>query len=328
MDFLLHPDDTAGKLLGMLVAIMAFVAVVGLILLLLRLPKRLPRWVTVLGMLAPALVAMAFGLVYPALVTIDSSFRDRQGTQWVGLANYVQAFTEGQFLIVLRNTVLWVVLVPLLATGVGLLYAALVDRTRFEKLAKTMVFLPMAISMVGASIIWKFVYDNKVGLLSEVYVQFARLFGATDPTAPQWLLNSPWNNFFLIIVMVWIQAGFAMTVLSAAIKAIPDDIIEAARLDGLGGARMFRYITVPMIRPSLVVVLTTVAMASLKAFDVVRTMTGGNYDTSVVANEFYTQSFTNQNRGLGSALAVLLFIIIIPVIAYNVRQLKMSEDVR
>ncbi|MEA5054055.1 MAG: sugar ABC transporter permease, partial [Propionicimonas sp.] len=148
MDFLLHPDDTAGKLLGMLVAIMAFVAVVGLILLLLRLPKRLPRWVTVLGMLAPALVAMAFGLVYPALVTIDSSFRDRQGTQWVGLANYVQAFTEGQFLIVLRNTVLWVVLVPLLATGVGLLYAALVDRTRFEKLAKTMVFLPMAISMV------------------------------------------------------------------------------------------------------------------------------------------------------------------------------------
>lgn len=312
----------------MLVAILIFVAVVGLILLLLRLPKRLPQWVTVVGMLAPALLAVAFGLVYPALVTIDSSFRDRQGASYIGLANYATAFTEGQFLIVLRNTVLWVIFVPLLATGIGVLYAALVDRTRFEKLAKTLVFLPMAISMVGASIIWKFVYDNKVGLLSAVYSWFAGLFGAEDTTSPQWLLNSPWNNFFLIVVMVWIQAGFAMTVLSAAIKAIPDDIIEAARIDGLGGARMFRYITIPMIRPSLVVVLTTVAMTSLKAFDVVRTMTGGNYDTSVVANEFYTQSFGNQNRGLGSALAVLLFVIITPVIVYNVRQLKKAEDIR
>ncbi len=328
MDFLLHPDTTAGKLLGMLVAILLFVAVVGLILLLLRLPKRLPQWVTVVGMLAPALLAVAFGLVYPALVTIDSSFRDRQGASYIGFANYATAFTEGQFLIVLRNTVLWVIFVPLLATGIGVLYAALVDRTRFEKLAKTLVFLPMAISMVGASIIWKFVYDNKVGLLSAVYSWFAGLFGAEDTTSPQWLLNSPWNNFFLIVVMVWIQAGFAMTVLSAAIKAIPDDIIEAARIDGLGGARMFRYITIPMIRPSLVVVLTTVAMTSLKAFDVVRTMTGGNYDTSVVANEFYTQSFGNQNRGLGSALAVLLFVIITPVIVYNVRQLKKAEDIR
>jgi alpha-glucoside transport system permease protein len=312
----------------MVAAICLFVAVVGLILFLLQLPKKLPRWVTVLGLLAPALIGVGFGLVYPALITINNSFKDRQGQSYIGWDNYLQALTEGQFLIVLRNTALWVVCVPLLATGLGLLYAALVDRTRFEKLAKTLIFLPMAISMVGASIIWKFVYDNKVGLLSEVYVKLAHLFGSPEATAPQWLLNSPWNNFFLIIVMVWIQAGFAMTVLSASIKAIPEDIIEAARLDGLGGIRLFRYITVPMIRPSLVVVLTTVAMASLKAFDVVRTMTGGNYDTSVVANEFYTQSFTNQNRGLGAALAVLLFVIIIPVIVYNVRQLKQSEDVR
>lgn len=328
MDFLLHPDSTPAKLAAMVVAVALFVAVVGLVLLALKLPKRTPNWAFAAGMLAPALLAVTFGLVYPALVTIDGSFRDRTGENYLGLDNYIQAFTEGQFLIVLRNTALWVILVPLLATAAGLLYAVLIDRTRFEKAAKTLVFLPMAISMVGASIIWKFVYDNKVGLLSSVYSWFAGLFGATDTTAPQWLLNSPWNNFFLIVVMVWIQAGFAMTVLSAAIKAIPDDIIEAARLDGLGGAKMFRYITVPMIRPTLVVVLTTVAMTSLKAFDVVRTMTGGNYDTSVVANEFYTQTFNNQNRGLGAALAVLLFLIITPVIVYNVRQLRKSEDVR
>lgn len=141
-------------------------------------------------------------------------------------------------------------------------------------------------------------------------------------------MNAPLNTFFLIVVMVWIQAGFAMTVLSASIKAIPDDVIEAAMLDGVSGMKMFRLITVPMIRPSIVVVLTTVAMTSLKAFDVVRTMTGGNYDTSVVANEFYTQSFKYNNQGMGAALAVLLFIIIIPVIVYNVRQMKKSEDLR
>jgi alpha-glucoside transport system permease protein len=132
----------------------------------------------------------------------------------------------------------------------------------------------------------------------------------------------------LIVVMVWIQAGFAMTVLSAAIKAIPDEIHEAAQIDGVTRWAMFRQVTVPMIRPSIVVVLTTVAMTSLKAFDVVRTMTAGNYDTSVIANEFYTQSFKYQNRGLGAALAVLLFIVIAPLIVYNARQLKRAEDVR
>ncbi|MDR1266214.1 MAG: sugar ABC transporter permease [Propionibacteriaceae bacterium] len=328
MEFLLHPDGVWAKLANMVLAVALFVAVVALILFLLQRPRRLPGWAQGLGLLAPALLGIGFGLVYPALVTIHNSFKDRQGQTYIGWDNYRQILSGEQFLIVLRNTALWVVGVPLLATGLGLAYAALVDRARFEKLAKTLFFLPMAISMVGASIIWKFVYDNKIGLLSQVYLQLTHLFGSEAQYAPQWLLNSPWNNFFLIIIMVWIQAGFAMTVLSAAIKAIPDDIIEAARLDGLGGVRLFWHITVPLIRPSLVVVLTTVAMASLKAFDVVRTTTGGNYDTSVVANEFYTQSFTNQNRGLGAALAVLLFVIVVPVIVYNVRQLKQAEDVR
>ena len=223
----------------------------------------------------------------------------------------------------------WVVLVPLLATGFGLLYAVLVDRTRFEKAAKALVFLPMAISMVGASIIWKFVYDYKqagaqqTGLLNQIFVWLG-----LNPV--QFLQQENWNTLFLIIVMVWIQAGFAMTVLSAAIKAVPDDIIEAAQLDGATGYKLFMKVTVPTIRPSVVVVLTTVSMVSLKAFDVVRTMTGGNFGTSVVANEFYTQTFRQGQggEGIGAALAVVLFIIIIPVIVYNVRQMRLSEEVR
>jgi alpha-glucoside transport system permease protein len=144
----------------------------------------------------------------------------------------------------------------------------------------------------------------------------------------QFLLNIPWNTIFLIVIMIWVQTGFAMTVLSAAIKAIPDDIIEAARLDGVSGVRMFRYVTIPSIRPALLVVWVTITMTTLKVFDIVRTMTGGNFQTSVVANEFYTQSFRQFNFGLGAALAVLLFVIVIPVVVYQVRQLRLSEDIR
>ncbi|HWJ84601.1 MAG TPA: sugar ABC transporter permease, partial [Cellulomonas sp.] len=182
---------------------------------------------------------------------------------------------------------------------------------------------------VGASIIWKFVYEyrpdqgsiQQIGLANQLLVWLGL-------PPQQFLLTQPWNTLFLIVVMIWIQAGFAMTVLSAAVKAIPDDIVEAARLDGLHGLGMFWFITVPSIRPSLVVVLTTIAMATLKVFDVVRTMTGGNFNTSVVAYEFYTQSFRAQNAGLGAALAVILFVLVIPIVVYNVRQLKLAEEVR
>jgi alpha-glucoside transport system permease protein len=141
----------------------------------------------------------------------------------------------------------------------------------------------------------------------------------------QFLINSPWNTIFLVIVMIWIQAGFAMTVLSAAIKAIPEDIVEAARLDGVRALGMFRYVTVPSIRPALIVVLTTISMATLKVFDIVRTMTGGQFETSVVANEFYSQSFRSLNQGLGAALATLLFVLVTPIVIYNIRQLRATE---
>jgi alpha-glucoside transport system permease protein len=322
-------STTGHKLALMVFAILLFALVMGAILFAVDRPRRVPNWVLVAGFLGPTLLLLLVGLIYPALSTVKGSFFNRDGSEFVGLDNYATVFSEDSFQTVLRNTVLWVVLVPLVTTGLGLVYAYLVDRTRFEALAKALVFLPLAISMVGAGVIWKFVYEyrpdqpgvKQIGLLNQLFV----LVGL-EPR--QFLLDQPSNTIFLIAVMIWIQAGFAMTVLSAAIKAVPDDIIEAARLDGVSGWKMFRYVTVPSIRPALVVVLTTVAIVSLKAFDVVRTMTGGQFGTSVVANEFYTQSFRQFNFGLGAALAVLLFVLVIPIIAYNVRQLRLSEEIR
>lgn len=329
MDWLTEPSSPVEKFGLMFLAILLFVVVMGAILLAVDRPKRIPRWVVVLGFVGPAVIGLAWGLVRPALITIWNSLFDRRGNEFVGFDNYVTAFTTDQFQLVLRNTAIWVVVVPLLSTFIGIVYAVLVDRSRFEKFAKALVFLPMAISMVGASIIWGFVYEfrpdqpgvNQIGLLNQVLVWLGL-------PPQQFLIGQPWNTFFLIVVMIWIQTGFAMTILSAAIKAIPDDIVEAARLDGLKGWGMFRYITVPSVRPALVVVLTTIAMATLKIFDIVRTMTGGQFGTQVVANEFYTQAFRQNNQGLSSALAVILFVLVIPIIVYNVRQMRLAEEIR
>jgi alpha-glucoside transport system permease protein len=315
------------KFLTMGLAVLLFVAVVGVILFIAsRIGGRKGDRAVALLFLLPTVLMLAVGLVYPGVRTIVQSFFDAAGSSFIGLANYETIVTSSEQLTVLRNTMLWVVLTPFVATLVGLLYAILVDKSRFESAAKALIFLPMAISFVGASIIWKFIYEyrpeqgnvRQIGLLNQVLVW---LGGSPH----QWLVNSPLNTFFLIIVMIWIQAGFAMTVLSAAIKAIPEDIIEAARLDGVGALGMFRYVTLPSIRPATVVVLTTIGIGTLKVFDIVRTMTGGQFDTSVVANEFYSQSFRSNNQGLGAALATLLFILVIPIVAYNIRQMRASE---
>ena len=329
MEWFLDAESVGHKLALMVLAIVLFAAVMAVILFAVDRPKRIPNWVVVLGFLGPPLLLLGVGLVYPGIATFFGSFQNGNGSAFIGLDNYVTIFSESNFRLVLRNTVLWVLVAPVVATLIGLVYAVLVDRTRFENLAKALVFLPMAISMVGASIIWRFVYEFRpdqpgiaqIGLLNQLLV----LVGGSPQ---QFLLTQPWNTFFLIVVMIWINAGFAMTILSAAIKAIPDDIIEAARLDGVAGLAMFRYVTVPSIRPALVVVLTTISIGSLKTFDIVRTMTGGQFGTSIIANEFYTQAFRQSNQGLGAALAVLLFVLVTPIIIYNVRQLRLSEEIR
>ena len=326
-DWLLHANTPGHKFALAIVVVLFFVAVMALLLWLVDRPARSRSWLVATVFAGPALLAVTFGLIYPAIRTARDSAYDRTGRNYVGLDNYATVLTNPEFQIVLRNTVVWVFLVPILSTLIGLVYAVLVDRTKFERFAKTLVFLPMAISMVGASIIWKFVYEHKetkadqIGLLNQVLKSLGL-------ETQQFLVNAPLNTMFLIAVMVWIQAGFAMTILSASIKAIPEEIIEAARLDGLHGFGMFRHITVPSIRPALVVVLTTIAMGTLKVFDIVRTMTGGNFSTSVVANEYYTQTFKFNEKGIGATLAVVLFILVVPLIVYNVRQMRKVEEIR
>ena len=318
---------TAHKLVQMLEAVGLFLAVVAVILFVAnRFSGRRGDRAVALAFLLPTVLLISVGLVYPGLKTIYQSFYNAAGTAFVGMDNYQTIFTDSDQITVLRNTVLWVVITPFVATAAGLLYAILVDKARFEAVAKALIFLPMAISFVGASIIWKFVYEfrpdeqgiQQIGLLNQVLVWLGG-------SPRQFLIDSPWNTLFLLVVMIWIQAGFAMTVLSAAIKAIPEDIVEAARLDGVRAWGMFRYVTVPSIRPALIVVLTTIGIGTLKVFDIVRTMTGGQFETSVVANEFYSQSFRSSNQGLGAALATLLFVLVVPIVVYNVRQLRASE---
>ncbi|MDQ7907844.1 sugar ABC transporter permease [Phytohabitans sp. ZYX-F-186] len=275
--------------------------------------------------LLPVVVLLLIGLVVPVVRTLVLSLKNGDGSEWVGLSNYGWLFSNGDILNVLWNSLLWVVLVPLVATTVGLLYAVMVDRARFEAVAKSLIFLPMAISFVGASIIWRFVYayrgegQDQIGLLNQIVVWLGG-------TPQQWLLESPLNTLLLIVVMVWIQAGFAMVILSAAIKAIPGDIVEAARLDGVTAWQMFWRITLPSIRPALIVVIVAITVATMKIFDIVRTMTNGNYDTNVIALEMYNQAFRYQETGQGSALAVFLFILVIPIVIFQIRNLRRQRE--
>jgi alpha-glucoside transport system permease protein len=315
----------------MLVAgLLAFAAIIFLMFVLAeRSSVKAQEWVKYLVFLVPALALLIIGLIYPAIRTLVMSFMDADSEVFVGMDNYVWAFTRPEILQVLGNTAIWVFVAPLASTFIGLVIAYLTDRMKSAAAVKSLIFMPMAISMVGASIIWKFVYDFEpnlkkvdIGLLSA----FAKALGFTEP--PNWLLENPLNTFLLIAVMIWIQTGFAMVVLSAAMKNIPDEVVEASMLDGASQLKRFVQITVPMIRSSIVVVLTTITIGTLKVFDIVRTMTGGNFQTNVIANEMYSQTFRALNYGTGSALAIILFLGVVPIIWYNIRQLKLDRTER
>jgi alpha-glucoside transport system permease protein len=277
------------------------------------------------GFLAPAIILLLVGLIYPTVKTFIDSFFSSRGN-FVGIDNFAWVLTSPQNLRVILNTIIWVLVVPTLSTVFGLAYAVFIDKSRGEKFFKILVFMPMAISFVGASIIWRFVYtyrpedQNQIGLLNQVVVWLGG-----QPV--QWLQESPWNTFFLIVVLIWIQTGFAMVVLSAAIKGVPTEQLEAAELDGTNAWQRFINVTVPGIRSSLIVVITTISIASLKVFDIVRTMTAGANDTSVLANEMYTQ-FKNFEYGRSAAFAVILFILVMPIVIYNARQIKKQREIR
>ncbi|RWZ68417.1 sugar ABC transporter permease [Labedella populi] len=278
------------------------------------------------GFLAPAIVLLVIGLVVPTIQTTVQAFLNARGTDFVGLDNFIWIFTQPQAVRTVLNTIVWVLIAPVVSTIAGLAYAVFIDKSRGEKYFKILVFMPMAISFVGASIIWRFVYtarpadQQQIGLLNQIVVWF----GGQPVT---FLSADPWNTIALIVVLIWVQTGFAMVVLSAAIKGVPAEQMEAAELDGTNAWQRFINVTVPGIRSSLVVVLTTISIASLKVFDIVRTMTAGANNTSVIANEMYTQ-FKNFEQGRSAAFAVVLFLLVLPIVVYNARQIKKQREIR
>ncbi len=289
--------------------------------------------------LAAALIIMLVFIVYPTINTVILSLRDKTGTTsaaadcvpgqscWGMLENYRYAVTDSEMLQALRNNALWILLTVPGTVGAGLMFAVLTDRVRYERLAKTIVFLPMAISFVGASIIWKFVYyleaggGAQIGLLNAIITALGG-----EPVA--WLTNSSWsvNNISLWIVWIWLWAGFCMTILSAALKAVSSEILEAARVDGANEWQVFWRVMFPVILPTVTVVATTMVINVLKVFDIVFVMTNGLNGTEVIANRMFKFIVTNQGRSM--AIAVLLIALTIPIMIINVRRFREQEMTR
>jgi alpha-glucoside transport system permease protein len=318
--------DLLGKLLQIVMGLAILAAVVGLLIFFIdKAPKKGRDYWQLAGFLLPAMVLVVIGLVIPAVRTSILAFQDGSGN-WTW-NNFIWTFTQPTAIRTLINTVIWVLIVPTFSTIIGLAYAVFIDRSRGEKYYKVVLFMPIAISFVGAGVIWRFVYEyrsgdrEQIGLLNAIVVAFGG-----EPV--QWMQTDPINTFLLIVVMIWIQTGFAMVLLSAAIKGVPTEQIEAAQLDGTNAWQRFLNVTIPGIRGALVVVVTTISIATLKVFDIVRTMTAGNFNTSTIANEMYTQAFRASEVGRGSALALILFLLVLPIVVYNVNVLRKQREIR
>lgn len=272
----------------------------------------------------PAVLFLFVYQVYPAIQTIYLSFMDRRSANFVGLANYQYVFTSPVMLRAFKNNLLWLVFFTAGTVGLGLLFAILVDRVRYESLAKSIIFMPMAVSFVGAGVVWKFMYSYKpvgadqIGLFNQILV----ILGL-EPKG--WLLESPLNSFALIMVGLWIWTGYCMVILSAAYKGIPKELLEAGQVDGANEFQLFWHVTVPEMRPALTVVITTMLVNVLKIFDIIYVMTNGNFGTEVIANRMFKEMFQYANTGRASAIAVVLFLMIIPIMFANIRQKLKGE---
>lgn len=288
--------------------------------------------------LMPAIVIMFIFIVYPAANTFYLSFRNSTNTDWASascvplepcwgiLENYRYALTSEIMRIAFFNNLMWIVIMVTATVVLGLLVAVLADRVRYEPWAKALIFMPMAISFVGAGVIWKFVYDyrpgsEQIGLLNAIVVA---LGGQPVP----WLTVPLVNIVALNFVGVWVWTGFCMTILAAAVKSVPSELLEAARLDGASEVQVFRQITVPIIMPTIAVVVTTMVINVLKIFDIVYVMTGGNYGTQVIANQMYIEQYTNFQTGRAAAIAVVLIAVILPAMYFNIRRFREQEATR
>ena len=319
--------------MGLLVAVGVPAIQIGYVILVERLlsllPARTQRTLRPGLWLAPALAFLAAFLIYPAGYTVYLSVLDARSAAFVGVRNYVFAFTNREMLIALRNNLLWLVCFTGLTVGAGLLLAVLTDRVRYEAAAKSIIFLPMAISFVAASVIWKFVYEFRpagalqIGLLNAA---LTALLPGVRPVA--WLVNLLTNNLALIAVGVWVWTGFCLVILSAALKGIPAELLEAARVDGATEWQVFRQLVLPSLSPTIAVVTTTMVIFALKAFDVVYVMTNGNFNTEVIANRMYKEMFTSRDFGRASAIAVLLFGATVPIMIANIRRFRQQEAIR
>lgn len=277
----------------------------------------------------PAVAILGVFLIYPAVQTIYVSFLDARSENFVGLRNYQALLSDQAMRSVLINNILWIIVVPTVSVAIGLLVAVLADRLkpRWENVSKSVIFLPMAISFVGASTIWLFIYawrpqsQAQIGILNAIWT-------AVGGEAQTWLQISTLrlNSFLLMVILIWLQAGFAMVLLSSALKGVPVETIEAARIDGATEVQIFWRVTVPQIASTIVVVLTTIVILVLKVFDVVFVMTGGNFDTDVVAVRFIRELFSFREFGRAAAIVVMLIIATIPVMIYNIKQFREQES--
>jgi alpha-glucoside transport system permease protein len=340
--FIFLRDATASKILIVVVAILWGVGGVAVLFTVANwLVESLPeKWVSRIQpfvFIGPGIALLFWFLAIPVVRTLVLSFRGPIGEPFdlTGdffdrikqlFSNYIFAFTDRIMIEAFRNNLLWMIFGTFFCVSLGLIIAVLADRSRYEAIYKAVIFMPMAISFVGAGVIWKFVYTYKgegsgiseIGLLNAVVLA---LGGDSQP----WLLQPPWNNFFLMVIMVWLQTGFAMVILSSAIKGIPAELLEAGRIDGANEFQVFFNIIIPSIQGTLITVTTTIVIFSLKLFDIVRVMTGGNNGTNVIANEFYLRRFTFGDAGQASAIAIVLLIAVIPVMIYNLRQFRESR---
>lgn len=294
-----------------------------------RLPDRTEQRLKPYVFVGPALLVAGLFLVVPAVDTLRRSFQGRNSEEFVGLQNYEYLVTNSAVRSAIWNTVLWIVLVPILSVAVGLAVAVLADklRAKWESAAKSLIFLPMAISFVGAGTIWGFVYawrapgQPQIGILNAIWTALGG-----EPVA--WLQQTAFNDFFLIFIMIWLQSGFAMVLLSAAIKGVPDETLEAARIDGATEMQVFWRVVVPQIRSTIVVVATTVLILVLKIFDIVYVMTGGNFGTEVVATLFIDQMITAGQFGQAAVIVVFLIVVTIPFMVINIRRFREQEAQR
>ncbi len=277
----------------------------------------------------PAYVGITFYLIYPAILTIIDAFKDSTSTSWVGFANFTKLLSSHDFQQTLLNTLLWILIVPALSVIVGLAVATLADKLSpsGESLSKTIIFVPMAISFVGASAVWKYVYaysprGDQIGLLNAVWTGLGG-----SPVA--WLSLSHFhvNSLLLMVMLLWAQVGYSMVLLSSAIKGVPEETIEAARVDGASSAQTFFRVVVPQINGTIVTVFVTVLISVMKIFDIVFVMTNGQFNTNVVGTEFFNQLFTFFDYGTASAIVVLLMLAVVPVMWYQVRHFKREEAV-